>query len=150
MKQAQKIIDLYLQSLEGFKKLEATPRDFGTGDLLYSSEIHTLQMVSRHAGLNLTELSDKLGVSKSASSKFVRKLIDKKLITKDRVAGNKKEVVFFVTEKGRTAALGHEAFAGETLGAIHQLIEACTEKESALLERFLSQLVAEVKKINQS
>ena len=81
MKDYEKIIKLYFKSIKGFNEFESLPRDFGTGDLLYSSEIHTLQAIGNNSNINLTELAEILDISKSGTSKFVKKLLDKNLIT---------------------------------------------------------------------
>lgn len=104
MKDYENIIKLYFKSLKAFNEFESIPRDFGTGgDMLYSSEIHTLQAIGRNANINLTELAEKLDISKSGASKFVLKLLEKDLITKNKLINNKKEVVFNLTEKGLIA-----------------------------------------------
>ena len=70
------IIKLYFETVRGFNELEKNPRDFGTGDLLYSSEIHTIQQIGYHESINLTMLAEKLGISKSGTSKHIKKLLE--------------------------------------------------------------------------
>ncbi|QOR35191.1 MarR family transcriptional regulator [Clostridium sp. 'deep sea'] len=148
MKTYESIIKLYFKSVREFNEFESTPRDFGTGDLLYSSEIHTLQAIGNNSSINLTELADKLDISKSGTSKFVRKLLDKGLITKSKHVGNKKEVVFNLTEKGLVAYLGHEAFSNETFDSIYKVLSCLNENQADFLESFLRNLVLQVEKLN--
>lgn len=149
MKNYEKIIKLYFNSVREFNEFESIPRDFGTGDLLYSSEIHTLQVIGKNSNINLTELAAKLDISKSGASKFVKKLIEKKLITKSKYLSNRKEVVFNLTEKGVIAYLGHEKFDLEVFASIYKILSGLDEKEKEFLESFLDQLVSEVKKLNK-
>lgn len=148
MKDYTNIIKLYFKSVREFNEFESIPRDFGTGDLLYSSEIHTLQVIGRNANINLTELAGKLDISKSGASKFVRKLLEKELITKSKHLSNKKEVVFNLTEKGLIAYLGHEEFDKEVFNSIHKVLARLDENQIEFLESFLDELVLEVKKLN--
>jgi hypothetical protein len=50
------ILDMIYASHLYLQKLESTPRDYGTGDLLYSSAIHTVAAVAKSPGCNLTQL----------------------------------------------------------------------------------------------
>ena len=148
MKNYERIIKLYFKSVREFNEFESIPRDFGTGDLLFSSEIHTLQAIGKNSSINLTELADKLDISKSGTSKFVRKLLDKGLITKSKHLSNKKEVVFNLTEKGLTAYLGHETFDKEVFGLIYKVLSYLDENQTKFLESFLNDLVLQVQKLN--
>lgn len=149
MNDYNKVTKLYFRSLKEFNEFSSKPRDFGTGDLLYSSEIHTLQAIGETSGIILTELALKLDVSKSAVSKFVKKLLEKDLITKSKLPENKKEVVFSLTEKGNTAYRGHKKFKYETFKPIFKILSKLTKDEIDFLEKFLGELSYEVEKLNQ-
>lgn len=134
------IINLYFQSMEMFKILESTPRDFGSGDLLYKSEVHTLSSIGHNPGINLTSLSVEMNVSKSAISKFVGKLLDKNLIEKTIEEYNKKEVAFNLTPKGQTVFQGHEAFRQSNFSGIDELLANLKEEERIFLTKFFKDL----------
>ena len=53
---------------------ESLPRDFGTGEPLFTSEIHTLCVIGTAPGINITDLSVRLGVTKGAISKIAKKI----------------------------------------------------------------------------
>lgn len=120
--------------------MESTPRDFGSGDLLYKSEVHTLAVIGRYTGINLTSLSLEMNVSKSAVSKFVGKLLDKRLILKTIEADNRKEVIFYLTDKGKIVFEGHEAFRKSTLSGIYELLAHLKQEERIFLTNFLQDL----------
>jgi hypothetical protein len=58
MERRDRIINLYFKSIKQFNEIESQPRDFGTGDLLYSSEIHTLEAVGKYPDSNLIRSSE--------------------------------------------------------------------------------------------
>ncbi|QUI24941.1 MarR family transcriptional regulator [Vallitalea pronyensis] len=138
----QNVIKLYFKSVKMFNELESIPRDFGTGDLLYSSEIHTLVAIGNHPDVNLTELANILDITKGGASKFVKKLLEKALINKKSLATNKKEVLFELTEKGRVAFHGHEKFSQDVFGDIYSTLSAMDASEIKFLESFLHDLNA--------
>lgn len=140
MNEMNDIINLYFQSMEMFKSLESTPRDFGSGDLLYKSEVHTLCTIGRNTGINLTSLSLEMNVSKSAVSKFVGKLLNKRLILKTIEADNRKEVIFYLTDKGKIVFEGHETFIKSTFSGIYELLAHLKQEERIFLTKFLQDL----------
>jgi DNA-binding MarR family transcriptional regulator len=139
------IINLYFKSLEMFKSLESTPRDFGSGELLYSSEVHTLVAIGKNSGLNLTDISVAMNVSKSAVSKFVKKLLNKGLIQKRNEEKNKKEVVFYLTLKGQTVFAGHEIYEQNTFAGIFKILAGLSSAEKAFLTHFLQGMIDGIK-----
>jgi DNA-binding MarR family transcriptional regulator len=87
-----------------------TPRfDFGTGIPLFRSEIHTIETIGKHPGINVTRLAERMGVTKGAVSQMLKRLVHKKLISKRMIAGNEKEVAIELTDLGRTAFEHHKA-----------------------------------------
>lgn len=134
------IVNLYFRSMKRFEELESTPQDFGTGDLLYSAEIHTIQAIGDNPNINLTCLADKLGISKSGASKFIGKLLNKGLIVKNKQINNNKEVVFNLTKTGYTAYMKHEEFSKQIFKPIYDLLSSLNKDQTVFLETFLKRL----------
>lgn len=140
MKDKQNIINLYLKSVEKFNELQSIPKDFGTGDLLYSSEIHTLVAIGDVPGCNLTELAAHMDITKGGAAKFVKKLMMKGLIVKERLPNNRKETIYRLTETGAMAYEGHKEYSRNMFGEIIDLLESMSLEEQTVLETFLGQL----------
>jgi DNA-binding MarR family transcriptional regulator len=102
--------DLFLRIINKFKILEKIPIDHGTGHLLYASEINTLEIIGNQPGINVTEVAKAKGVTKGAASQTVKKLEEKKLITKSKSPENDKLVILKLTSKGKIAFKNHEKF----------------------------------------
>jgi DNA-binding MarR family transcriptional regulator len=147
MNEKKAIIGLYMKSVDLMRAIENEPRDFGTGDLLYSSTIHTLVEIGKNPGINLTNLAEKLDISKSAVSKFVRQLLEKSLITKSKDINNRKEVIFYLSEKGVVAYNGHESFEKRFFGLIENKLDMLKDNEKEVFVEFLSSLVQALKKV---
>jgi len=123
-----------------FEEIEKTPKDFGTGDLLYSSEIHTIVAIGKNPGSNMTELAMIMDITKGGVQKFLKKLLAKDLIYKTQLPDNKKEVIYGLTKKGNIAYKMHETFEQKRFGKIYEIMEAMEEKEFQALEGFLTKL----------
>ena len=108
-----------LQKIENLiTKIESmhTPAlSFGTGVLMHQKEIHTIQAIGRHPGINITKLAEYTGVTKGAVSQTIKKLTRKGLVKRTQAPGNAKEVVLELTDLGWVGFRNHEKFHMDTL-----------------------------------
>jgi DNA-binding MarR family transcriptional regulator len=139
-KRYETIIRQYFASMKTFEEIEKTPKDFGTGDMLYSSEIHTIVAIGKYPNSNMTEIARSMNITKGGVQKFAKKLLAKELIYKTHLPDNKKDVIFALTEKGHIAFKGHEEFEERHFGKIYYVMDAMGDKELHVLEDFLRKL----------
>ena len=90
-----------------FKELEKIPIDFGTGEMLYSSEIHTIDAIGDKCE-TVTEISIRFGITKGAVSQVVAKLNKRGYIKKVRNEAYNKEIILSLTDKGQKAYHSHK------------------------------------------
>ena len=113
------IYDGILQKLEKVivmtESMHTPSLSFGTGVLMHAKEIHTVQAIGRHSGINVTKLAEKAGVTKGAVSQTINKLVKKGLVRKTHLPGNDKEVVLELTDLGEIGFKNHEKFHMDTL-----------------------------------
>ena len=131
------ILDLIYTAHRRLGELESTPRDYGTGELLYSSDIHTVVAVARQPGCNLTQLAGSLGVSKPAASKFTRKMLRLGYLVKEMQANNAKEVSFSLSPKGRRAEQAHQRFTRKVFGPLQAVESGLSSSDRRVIRRFL-------------
>jgi DNA-binding MarR family transcriptional regulator len=134
------LLDLIYRAHRLLGELESTPRDYGTGDLLYSTDLHTIVAVSRSPGCNLTELAIALDVSKPAASKFIKKLLGLGYLVKERARDSEKEVSFYLSEAGERAAHAHEKFEKRTFGPLRAIEAALQDADKKTIRAFLESL----------
>jgi DNA-binding MarR family transcriptional regulator len=134
------ILDLIYKAHRYLSQLETSPHDYSTGDILFSSDIHTVKAVSEHEGCNLTELADSMGVSIPAAFKFARKMLKLGYLTKRQASGNAKEVCFSLTQKGKNAVQAHELFEQKRFAPLRVLEEGLSAKDRKVIIEFLERL----------
>ena len=93
---------------------------FGTGKLMHTKEIHTIQAIGRYPGINVTRLAEQMGVTKGAVSQTISKLAKKGLVRKRQIFRNRKEVVLELTDLGWIGFRNHEKFHMDTLDVARQ------------------------------
>lgn len=116
--------DQLLELLEQVKaKLELvhTPiRDYNTGFPLYKVEIHTIQIIGSKPGISSTDLAARMGVTKSAVSQTVNKLLKKGLIRKTHSASDARESALELSALGWKGFHAHELFHNQIYQAVRQ------------------------------
>lgn len=80
-------MNTWMGVINRFTLIENSPRDFGSGERLYPSEIHTIEAIGKNEGTNLTQLAETMGVIKAVISQIVRKLEMKKYVQKYKDMG---------------------------------------------------------------
>jgi len=112
------------------------PRDYGTGELLYMSEVEVINEVGLHPEINLTRLSEYLGVTKATLSPIVNRLEKKGYLSKRQDPNNAKVRLLVLKDKGHKARKGMEAYANK----FNQYMDDVTEKELKSYIRLLGKM----------
>jgi DNA-binding MarR family transcriptional regulator len=130
----QTLIDLFLKILHLYSIIGRKPKDYGTGDLLYFAEIHTITMVGKNKEINMTQLAELMGVTKGAISQTIRKLVTKKYIMKSNT-NNRKEINLRLSDKGQKVYNGQKSFQEEVFKFAETLYERARPEERELVRR---------------
>jgi DNA-binding MarR family transcriptional regulator len=83
------------------KAYQQKPVDYGTGDLIYYSELILIKTVNNNPDKNISELADMLYITKGAISQTTNKLIKRGYLRKFKFEDNKKEIYLKLTDKGK-------------------------------------------------
>jgi len=133
-----KIAEVWIRIINKMDADEKVPKDFGSGDLLHCSEIHTIMAIGKNTGINVTNLSRLLGISRSAISQMMNRLQKKGLVEKLRDPDNDKEILLRLSPKGTIAYLGHEQHHARIYARMHRNLGDLSAEEFSLILRFLS------------
>lgn len=140
----QSLIDQFLKILHLYSVIARKPKDYGTGDLLYFTEIHTISMVGKNREINMTRLADMMGVTRGAISQTIRKLVTKNFIFKSNTT-NRKEVNLRLSEKGLIVLKGLESFQHEIFTFAGSLYENATKEDIELVKRLFNAICENMK-----
>jgi DNA-binding MarR family transcriptional regulator len=130
----QELIDLFLRILHMYSVINRKPKDFGTGDLLYLTELHTLTMIAKNREVNLTRLAEIMGVTRGAISQTIRKLVSKNMVIKEN-ATNRKEFNLSLSEKGKLVMKGQESLQKEIFSFAATLYEKAHPEDKDMVRR---------------
>lgn len=125
----------WIRILNKMEAMEKHPRDFGSGDLLHCSEIHTIMTIGKNPDVNITVLSGLLGISKSATSQMITRLAKRGLVEKYQNYENSKDILIRLSAKGRIAFLGHEQHHAKIYARLYQKLGPMSDEEFQFLSR---------------
>jgi len=133
-----------------YQNILVLPRTYNALDgvhSLFPSELKALDMIGAFSPINLTQLAVKLGISKSAVSKCSTKLLEKGLITKEKSLTNIREVVFMLSETGKSIYDQLEDAHYDLFKPVDTAINAFSDQEVNELQRLFSNLKSSLNEI---
>ncbi len=140
----QSLVDQFLGILHLYSVISRRPVDYGTGDLLYFTEIHTITILGKNREMNMTRLAEKMGVTRGAISQTIRKLVNKNLVVKLNT-NNKKEFNLRLTEKGQIAYRGQMSFQREIFTFAETLYEKGSVRDREMVKRLFEAIIYDMK-----
>lgn len=134
------LIDQFLKILNLYSVIGRKPKDYGTGDLLYFTEVHTISMVGKNREVNMTGLAEIMGVTKGAISQNIRKLVSKGFIIKSNSV-NRKEINLKLSEKGMVVFNGFQSFHRDIFKFAASLYDQASPEDVDLVRRLFKAII---------
>lgn len=100
IEEAIRLIDNLYSVEKIVSAMEKEPKYYGTEEILYSNEVHTLKMIAQYEGMTQKELTDKMLRTKGATSVMIKKLEKKGLIIRREDERDARVFRLYLTEKG--------------------------------------------------
>lgn len=113
---------------------------YGTDQNIYYAEIHLINVIKNHEGIHLTEIANKLGITKGAVSQNVLRLIKKGLLEKRQDPAKRTRNILIITAKGELAHKNHLKMHKELQELIDNNLKGSTQQEQLFLKNFLNSL----------
>jgi DNA-binding MarR family transcriptional regulator len=142
------MIDLFTRILHLYSVIDKKPRDFGTGDLLYVTEIHAMHYIAANPEINVTQLAEISGVTKGAISQTIKRLVSKHYIARYK-AKNKKEVNLRLSDKGYMINQKYEEFEKERFVFAEKLYENASKEDIILIKNLFTTIYENMKQMSE-
>jgi DNA-binding MarR family transcriptional regulator len=142
------MIDLFTRILHLYSVIDKKPRDFGTGDLLYVTEIHAMHYIAANPEINVTQLAEISGVTKGAISQTIKRLVSKRYIARYK-AKNKKEVNLRLSDKGYIINQKYEEFEKERFVFAEKLYENASKEDIILIKNLFTTIYENMKQMSE-
>ena len=103
-------------------------------------EAHTVQAIGDQEPLSITQLATHFGITKSAASQMVSKLVKRGFVVKQQASHSNKEYELFLTFLGREVFDAHERFHGKEMDRLVSRLSAFSLSQIATLSVLLEAL----------
>lgn len=137
---AYTLMEELLWLIEDCVQLAAAPKSYGTDMQFHRLDIHLIETIGAFEGINVTELAAKHGITKSAVSQAVRKLEKRGLVRRYQRPDNRKEILFSLTETGKTAFHAHREYHRAIEGQVIEEMAGFTMEEAAAVRKLIDLL----------
>ena len=107
-----------LRIAKKYARIEGMPVPVGDGIEVSTAEAHTIQAIGEMKQMRVLDLATQFGISKSAASQMVNKLIKKGFLEKRQSVQNNKEFPISLTKLGWQAFDAHEEFHGKDMNEL--------------------------------
>lgn len=117
MEQYRSFVEKLIRYGNAYAFLFRKPKSYGTKEMFSASQIQTMEYIleAEYSNETMTQMAERLGVSKATFSKNVKSLVEKGLLEKQHYHGNKKNVYVKPTKKGRELYQEYTKFIYEVL-----------------------------------
>lgn len=143
------MIDLFTRILHLYSVIDKRPKDFGTGDLLYVTEIHAIHYIGANPEINMTQLAEISGVTRGAISQTVKRLVSKHYIARYK-SKNKKEINLRLSDKGYIINKKYEDFEKERFVFAEKLYENASKQDILLIRNLFNVIYENMKQMSEA
>lgn len=122
------IMELCYRLMNKYNQKTKNPKQYGTDDLLYASEVHMIEVIGMYESITTTKLAERMGITKGAVSQTTSKLLQKDLILKTASKERSNEVFIILTEKGRKVLDGHHKMHEKMSARVNEVLVKMSEE----------------------
>ena len=131
------MVQQFVDMLTEITAKQKIPQEYADGQVLYNAEIALLEKIHQYPSANISMLSDKLGITKSAVTQMSAKLLDKGLIEKFQDSKNKKEKYVRLTNEGNKARERYIAFRNQEFHEMRTYLCSLNENDKKIISTFM-------------
>ncbi len=137
--EVNELITTFRNILHVFTILEKKPLDYGIGIRLHLTEVQTVAAIGDHPGVNITQLSEIMGVTRGATSQIVQKLSKKDLVTRIKQRNNK-EINLGLSSSGEQVCKEFMFNMKEIFTFANDLYDTASEYDRLLAKRLFDSI----------
>lgn len=134
MQEHRSLIAKLIRFANAYTVMYNKPVNYGTNVDISAAQIQTLEYIMENENLKMSEIAEKLGVTRGTFSKNAMQLQEKGLIKKYRRDDNKKEIYLFATDLGKQLYQQYTSYVYENW--YHKMFELADEVPETYLKKF--------------
>lgn len=117
--------------------------EMGINDISLS-ELHVIACIGEQGLMNVTAITESMGMTKGAISKICTKLFNKNFVEKMKMLNNQKEIFFRLTDKGREIYTAHETLHNQAEEEWLLFLDKYTKEELEVIQQFIADVTMHI------
>ena len=142
----EKTIRELLRVSKLYSRIEELPVPVDENLEVTTREAHTIQAVGQSESVNVTQLADHFGITKSAASQMVSKLANRGFLLKRQAPHSNKEFELALTQLGWKAFDAHERLHGGDMAHLVERLSGFSLSQISTLSVLLESLAGVMEK----
>jgi len=143
----EQFVDLLYDFSRNVHTYDATARQYGTEDMLYMVEAHTVRMIGREPKITITEIANQTRKTKSAVSQMIDKLSGKGILEKIKDPEDNRRMILKLTDKGKIIYEFHEALDKENYKKVLDKMEGVNVSDMKAGSKVIEQILEKTKDV---
>lgn len=135
-----KMVNKLFMMIKSFAECEKLPNDYGTGIKLYHGEINLLEIIYKNPEVTPVELSRMMGITRGAVTQLGNRLIEKGIIEKQCLEGNKKSKRYAMTALGVKVHKSYRAYHEQANREVCEYLSTLDKHETKTISQFLDKI----------
>ncbi|MDD5616886.1 MAG: MarR family transcriptional regulator [Candidatus Methanoperedens sp.] len=131
-----------LDAFDGISRIFAAMESFPGDANISKPELLALEAISREEGLMMSDLGKRLDISLSTATGIIDRLIEKKLVKRERNGGDRRVVRVLLTDKGKNTNQTYQKQKKELFG---RMLGALDPEEQGELINILEKIAGAIK-----
>jgi len=131
-----------LDAFDGISRVFASMESFHGDSSISKPELLALEAISKEEGLMMSDLGKRLDISLSTATGIIDRLIEKKLVKRERNGGDRRVVRVVLTDKGRKTNQTYQKQKKELFG---RMLGALDPEEQGELIKILEKIAGAIK-----
>lgn len=120
----KKVINTLMQVTRKFAEVEALPISVTDAVSVSTREAHAIESIGENRCVNITQIADHFGFTKSAASQLVSKLTRQGFVVKKQAGHSNKELQLSLTPLGWQSFEAHAELHGRDLSQVLETMDA--------------------------
>ena len=134
---AHALLEISYRLINTYQLKTKQPQYYGSDELLYSAQVHMIEVIGRHNALTSKEIVAYQGVTKGAVSQIVTKLEQKGFVEKKESPNGNHEILINLTQKGKQVFDYHRQMHKDMIDEVAVLLNQLQPDSKAILNQIL-------------